>query len=150
MIAMHVLFCIFALLLSSACVRRTTAIVPIASTPINDSNFLDAAISLGFPKDWSVSESARLPNSDVQEEGVTIQKGSFVVSAKGETILQASGVDGGRIYEYLRSTVVDVACLWKEGVQLQNSSETKLPNGITMRDFYLDPGRLSSTQRRCL
>ena len=118
--------------------------------PVADSRFTDAAISLRFPTDWSLANAA--PDFAAPKRGVTIQKGNFLISVEGAPYLQASGVDGGRIYEYLNSSVVDVACLFEEGSHaLLNSPETTpLPNGVAIVDYYLDTAQLGSAERHCV
>jgi hypothetical protein len=126
----------------AACARQESPPTPSLNTK-PDKTFTNATISLRYPDDWI---------SAVQERGVTLRKGDFVVSAEGATALQASGVDGGRLHEYLRSSVVDVACLWSEGgTQALNASDaTKLQNGMTITDYYINTGQLSPEFKQCL
>jgi hypothetical protein len=138
-----VVFVIVATCVGAACARQESPPTPSLNTK-PDKTFTNDTISLRYPDGWTAS---------VQERGVTLRKGDFAVSAEGATALQASGVEGGRLHEYLQSSVVDVACLWSEGgTQALNASSdaTKLQNGMTITDYYLDTAQFSPAFKQCL
>src|ERR1044072_4318306 len=113
----------------------TTIVSQQPTTPrANLKTFTNAAFSIQFPSDWSIAMPQADPLGNLESEGLMLRKGPYVVAVSSAMILQASGVDGGRLPEYLSSGVLDVSCMWSEGLPIEPTIFVILQNGMKITD----------------